>query len=264
MSEFGVLAKKDMPFNTYCQAFDCSKVTINFSWETCWPMFVRFNDPTTYGAINLSVDYEDGTVTSTPIQIQSDIITNLTGTVSTVFGSDVLIGSGTLFETEVSDGDYLVVDSYIFRVYSVDSDTQITLTSDALITLNTVYASVIYLSYDILPATLGWTTTTMPEGTYEITLSYYFTPTTTVVTHTDTVLVYCEKYCCVYNKLTDLADLCDDCLDQEEIKKITNALFMWALLESYKGAAGCGDSASMATLQARLDRYCDYQPCTHC
>jgi len=48
------------------------------------------------------------------------------------------------------------------------------------------------------------------------------------------------------------------------MKKIVEALFMWAMLESFKGAAGCGDSVSLASLQARLDRYCDYQPCTHC
>lgn len=267
MPGFGTLIQKDMPFNSYCVASDCSKITINFDYDSCWPLFSVMNMPSYLGNINLIVDYEDGTVTSQSLDIVSDIITNLTGLVATTAWSNVLTGTGTLFLTELSAGDYIVVNTGLYRVYSITDDEHLVMTSMASLSMSGQYVSKISLTYDVTPATMGWTTTFFTEGTYEITLEYVYPAIYSggqTVVHTDTIEVYCENYCCVYNKLTDLADICDDCLDQDEMKKIVEALFMWAMLESFKGAAGCGDSVSLASLQARLDRYCDYQPCTHC
>jgi len=267
MVGFGSLIPQDMPFNTYCVASDCSSITINFDYMSCWPLFTIMNDPLNIGNVYLIVDYEDGTVVSSSVDIISDLITNLTGVVATTAWSDAVVGSGTSFLSELSAGDYIVIGYGIYRVYSITDDEHLVLTSTSSITANGQYASKVNLTYTVTPSTLGWTTTSLTEGTYEITLEYVYPSAYEggqTIIHTDSVEVYCEKYCCVYNKLTDLADICDDCLDQDEMKKIVEALFMWAMLESFKGAAGCGDSVSLASLQARLDRYCDYQPCTHC
>lgn len=267
MSGFGTLQQKDLPYATYCQSFDCSKITVNFDVDKCWPIFTIFNYPGYLGTVNISVEYTDGSIIGRPTDITSNVITNLTGLVDTNAWDETVIGWGTLFETEVSVGDYIMIGNALYRVYSITSDTELELTSMAMVTTIKQLSSVVNFSYDITPAFFGWTTGVFPEGSYTITIDYIFPVIYEggqTISHSDTIQVYCEKYCCIYNKLADLADICGDCMDQDNVNQIVEALFMWGLLESYKGSAGCGDSVSLSALQARLDRYCDYQPCTKC
>lgn len=266
MTGFGTLEQRDLPFATFCQSLDCSKITINFEYDKCWPLFVYM--PTlTGGTITVTCDYEG--VVGGPVDITTDIFSSLTlSTVTTVGWSDQLTGSGTSFTTELAAGDYIVVDNYLYRVLSIQSDTVLTLTSMALLSGTTNRFYKINMSYDITPSFFGWTVGAMPNGNYDFTIEYYFpsngTDTDNTITDTRTILVNCESYCCVYNKLADLADICNGCIDSDNSKAIIEAMFMWALLEAYNGASGCGDSISAEALQERLDRYCDYQPCTNC
>jgi hypothetical protein len=263
MSGFGTLQQKDLPYATYCQSFDCSKITINFDFDKCWPIFMLLlKNPT----VTIELSGSISTATGGPLDITSNLYSTLSGTISTTIASDQVTGNGTAFTTELVAGDYIMLNDYLYRVYSIQSDTAITLTSFAYAAVSITNGHIIHFSYDVTPSFFGWTTTTMPEGEYSFTIKYSYNSVmeTYTLIDTSTVLVYCDKYCCVYNKLADLADICDDCITQDNIKKIVEALFMWGLLESYKGSAGCGDSISLNALQARLDRYCDYQPCTTC
>jgi hypothetical protein len=53
---------------------------------------------------------------------------NTTGTVSYTAGSNVLTGTGTLFMSELSNGDIILVDTIVMSVVSITSDTQLTTT----------------------------------------------------------------------------------------------------------------------------------------
>ncbi len=262
MSGFGTLVQKDQPFVNYCQAFDCSKVVMNVELETASAYFLI---PGYIDTITLAAEFNGVTIAAT--DITTDIISVLSGTFTITAWSDQVVGLGTAFTTELTEGDYLSIGSYLVRVYSIESDTQLTLTSVSFTSGAGLTGYKLNLTYDITPSFFGWTISYMPEGSYTFTLTTTFKATWysgSAIVDEQTVQVYCEKYCCVYSKLADLADSCNDCMDHENIKKIVNSLFMWGLLEAYKGSAGCGDSVSLSALQDRLDKYCDYQPCSNC
>lgn len=59
----------------------------------------------------------------------------LTGTVGTTAASATVTGAGTLFESELSDGDSIIIDGETYTVDAIASDTSLTLVEDADATL---------------------------------------------------------------------------------------------------------------------------------
>jgi hypothetical protein len=265
MSGFGPLVLKDQPYVTYSQSFDCSKITANFDLDKANELFTIL--PAIGGTVTISCTYNNVTVSA--VDITSQLFTEYNASHWETTGwSNQITGVATTFTTDFAPGDYVLLGyKFLYRIYSIQDDTHLTLSSMCHFSNMNAHCTKISFSYDILPSFFGWTINYMPEGTYTFNVAFTYPPAYEgghIITDTQSVQVYCEKYCCVYDKLADLADLCGDCIDQNAIKKIVEALFLWGLLESYKGSAGCGDSVSLSALQARLDRYCDYQPCTHC
>jgi hypothetical protein len=263
MPALGILQQRNVPYVSYCQSFDCSKITIDFDFDTCNPLYAVM----TLNGGTVSVSGSIDTAVFSDIDITDNLYKELTGTISVNVWSDQLTGINTLFTTELSPGDYIYCDGILNMVYSIESDTLLTLTSISSLDITNSTGYYVNFSYDITPATFGWTTTVMPEGAYTITVTFTFPVSYNggqVIIDTQTINIYCEKYCCVYNRLADLADKCNECMTQDNVKDIADALLMWGLLEAHKNAAACGDTVSLNEIQKRLDRYCDYKPCTSC
>ena len=266
MSGFGPLVLKDQPYVSYSQSFDCSKITANFDLDKANEMFTIMPS-LTGSSVSIACTYNNVNVAA--VDITSNLFVDYSAChLETTAWSNQVTGVATTFTTDLQAGDYILIAyRFLYRIYSIQDDTHLTLTSACHFSNINAHLTKINFSYDITSAFFGWTINYMPEGAYEFSVVFTYPATYEgghVITDTQSVQVYCEKYCCVYDKLADLADLCGDCIDQNAIKKIVEALFLWGLLEAYKGSAGCGDSVSLSALQARLDRYCDYQPCTHC
>lgn len=260
---YNPIVSRNQPFVSYCSSADCSKITADFGFPEDMPILLfQLNG----GTIELSGS--NALSSFGPLDITADVILNLSGQISTVAWSADVLGNGTSFLTDLSVGDNIYIeDAGVYTVLIITDDTHLTLTSMAHATAVLQYYSKVNFEYEITPSTFGWTTTYFTEGTYTFKVGFIFPSSYEsgqTITESQDILVYCEKYCCVYQKLADLADICNDCLDGENTKQIVEALLMWGLLKAYCGAAACGDSVSMESLSARLNRYCNYQPCKSC
>ncbi|MFM7056132.1 MAG: peptidylprolyl isomerase, partial [Planctomycetota bacterium] len=89
---------------------------------------------------NISTLYNNGALGEVPLDNPPPAGTQITGTVSTQFGSNLVLGTGTSFTTQLQPGQSLRIGNRIHFVSSIQSDTQVTLTATAPATNNGVTA----------------------------------------------------------------------------------------------------------------------------
>jgi hypothetical protein len=97
----------------------------------------QINNLTTY---DLTTAYGSGALGEVPLTKAPPEGTQLTGTVSLQSGSNLLSGTGTAFTTELSVGTDIWINSKIYRVQSIASDTAAVLSSAASATVTATSA----------------------------------------------------------------------------------------------------------------------------
>ncbi len=81
---------------------------------------------------NLNPLYGQSALGEVPLRNPAPAGTTLTGTVSTTAGSAVVTGTGTQFTTELQAGDSVIIESILYFVQSIESNTSMTLKSNAV------------------------------------------------------------------------------------------------------------------------------------
>lgn len=95
---------------------------------------------------NLNSIYGTSALNEVPLLNFNPANTALTGTVATTSGSAVVTGTGTLFTTQLQVGDSLRIGSTLFFVQSIQSNTSLTLKTNAAST-----ASGLTAVFDVVP-----------------------------------------------------------------------------------------------------------------
>ncbi len=252
------LIQKDAPTISFCQAPDCSGVTMSIGRDDYFPF---------YYITSVTLEVVCGAYTSGPVDITSNIVSPIaSGTIEYTNGTHIITGTATSFLTEFTAGES-IIDSdrpyYIQPIYSVNSDTE-------LETCNIIYRDAtpgtnyrkINTEYLIDPSFLNMPYTLMPDGEYTATLTIVVGGIT--FTSIQNFAIICNNFCCLYEKLAAFADMCDDCMTNENIKKILDAMMAWGMLEAYLAAPYCGDTVSFATLNTKLTELCNSTPCKNC
>ena len=75
--------------------------------------------------------YSQSALTDVPLRNAAPAGTQITGTVATTSGSAIITGTGTTFTTQLSVGESIKIGTSLFFVQSIQSDTSLTLTSNA-------------------------------------------------------------------------------------------------------------------------------------
>lgn len=246
------------PSVSFCPTTDCTSLRMNIS-SVGNPNFFQLED------ITLTVtDTSDDSVIVNGLSIISSLVVSATGTSTITTGTNQVIGTATAFLSEFEPGDYIAFSSYpteVYQVASVASNTSMFLTTYFWGTASpTETMKVVTLYYDLSATTMGGTTT-VPSGVYEFKIIHEYPIgfyASEYVTYTTRAVICCTDYCCVYGKIADLANSCDDCVTQDQV---IDAMFAWALLMAAQGNAGCGQIADATTILEKLEKYCNNQPC---
>lgn len=80
---------------------------------------------------NISALYGQSALNEVPLRNAVPAGTQITGTVATTSGSAIITGTGTTFTTQLAVGDSIRIGTGLFFVQSIQSDTSLTLTSNA-------------------------------------------------------------------------------------------------------------------------------------
>jgi hypothetical protein len=80
---------------------------------------------------NISTLYNNGALAEVPLDNPPPTGTQIAGTVTAQSGSTIVLGSGTNFTSELQIGQSLRIGTRLYFVGSIQSDTQVTLTSPA-------------------------------------------------------------------------------------------------------------------------------------
>ncbi len=89
---------------------------------------------------NIATLYNNGALGEVPLDNPPPAGTQITGTVSTQAGSNLVLGTGTTFTSQLQPGQSLRIGGRIHFISSIQSDTQVTLTAAAPATNNSVTA----------------------------------------------------------------------------------------------------------------------------
>jgi hypothetical protein len=224
-----------------------------------------------YDISSVTLEVICGAYTSGVVDITASIISTLSGQINySAMDHTISAAGGTAFLTELSAGDSIVDAErpyYIQPIYSVDSNTSMETVNMVYYDANTKpHIKKVNTEYLITPAFLGMSSTTLPDGEYTASLTIVATvggSTETFVINSDFAVI-CNNFCCIYEKLAEFADMCDDCLTNENIKRILDTMIAWGLMEAYLAAPYCGDTTSFATLNAKLTEICNSTPCKNC
>lgn len=251
------LVQYDTPCIEFCQSADCSTLTMN----------IGKIDYFMFGAItSVTLEVVCGAYTTGVLDITSDIITPLTGTISVVAMDHTITGTLTVFTTELTEGDWVIGNgsAIMNRVYSITDNTHFETVYQNYVTSGPLPFYKVSTSYTLTPTMVGMTA--FEDGTYEATLTIgaLIDGSPQVFTIEKEFAVVCNNFCCIYEKLAAFADSCDDCLTNERMKLILDALTAWGLMEAYLAAPYCGDTVSFATLNTKLTEICNSTPCQNC
>lgn len=255
------LFQADAPTIRFCQKPDCSGLTMQIGTEGSFPF---------YNITSVTLNLTSGTLTSGVVDITSDIVSALTGTVTYSAMDHTITGGGTAFTTELSVGDYVAFSEYpwlLAQVYSITSDSAFETAGQMYYTSSGGNTAVLVnLNYDILPAFIGSSDDVIGDGNYsaEVVIEAVIDGSPQTFTITDEFTVICNNFCCLYQKLADLSDDCDNCMTDEYIKKVVDLMFTWGLLEANMCASYCGDTTSAAVLTQKLSDLCSSTPCKNC
>ena len=255
------LVQVDTPCIRFCQKADCSGITMQISDGDYFPW---------YNITSVTLNLTSGTATSGDVDITDDIIEPITGTVFYTALDHTIVGFGTDFINELEAGDWITFlnfPTYKIQVFSVtDSQNLETVQMCYYTSPAPTDAAIINTEYEIDPSFIGSTGTVFPDGNYTATVTI-----TATIDGVDTTFeievdftVICSNFCCIYNKLSELADQCDDCMSDVNMKNVVELLFAWGLLEGYINASYCGDTTSAAVLSTKIDEICDSTPCQNC
>ena len=133
--------------------------------------------------------------------------TALTGTVAQTEGSDLIIGTGTLFTTELSVGDHILADGQHRHIYVITSDTELTVDpgqTTAIAALSTAEKANLSMTYDFD----GHTTSNVDLGEVK----------SVKITPDFTALIYkSDENVCNADSICNLTQVCSSQLDAEII-----------------------------------------------
>ena len=215
------------------------------------------------GDITLTI-IKDGVATNINNTIfTSYIIPNslLTGTVDTTGMSNLISGSGTLFQSEsLAPGDVIQTNSASIPYFVIDSIVSETeLISNSIIgsTEGGISQLVIRPVVEITADLIFPGETILKDGYYEIYFSYDFGGINPVINQRAfSTYVYANQYNCVEAKLMNLALYCsEDCVDMNTLK---HTLLLKALLDSMEVilSEDVVDTTALGIVKEKIDRYC--------
>jgi hypothetical protein len=250
------MAAKTTTLNyTLCQNNNCSGLTItdNSAFQTTADNF--FNKVVS-GSITVSG------ITDTTVIVTEDVMPYIdtlgTGAISIITGSTAATGVGTLFTTELSNDDLIIVDGDIYQV-TVVSDVSLTLSEIATSTFSGIFYY--YESEKIIDrSTIEYIiTNTFTDGLYNILYTLTDDDGDTFYI-TKTVLLYCNVDCCVSKLLLEIPNIyqCNSC-QKERIQYI---LEMEALRVSLENAVAMGKYDIAENILDLLTTICSTQNCT--
>lgn len=196
--------------HTYYDTGKTLKIVIDYS---------DFPDYDDFSAMTVRITGAN-TSTDSTVDIYSNVVTSLTGTVTASIGDSTLTGSGTLFSTEIAAGDYITFGDdtdAIYLVSAVNSATEIVLTSPLVASLTSSsakkYAGAIYLIAADLGQTAGGT---ISDDVYTFLYTLTFASTTDEYgTYEQSESLTCNINCYVQGLIAGLPDSynCVNCSD---------------------------------------------------
>lgn len=210
-------------------------------------------------SVTVNVTMTGTSYTTGDLDVTTDFISALTGTVTITGGTTAVVGIGTLFTTELSVGDNILIEdtNEIIEIASITNNTNLTLVSWA----NAAAGSDISLANmttTITPTNLSMSTTIFPDGEYTIVHTIVVNGST--YTSTRPGYFTCNVDCCISEKVATIPDLycCNDGCDKEEI---LNILLYRAMLIALKDAIKCGDTTRADNILSTLQTICNSTNC---
>ena len=248
----GILSFTPSFTHTYNDAGKTLKIVIDYS---------NFPDYEDFSALYVTITGAN-TATNSTLDIYSDVVTSLTGTVSASVGVYTITGSGTSFDTEVSVGDYITFGDdtdAIYLVSAVNSSTEIVLSSPILGELTSSpakkYAAAIYITASDLGQTAGGT---ISDDIYTFIYKFTFGGSTDEYgAFEQTEALSCNIHCYVEGLIAGIPDAynCNDC-DNTYLLDTAKVYFYYKALNSsaYNG--------SLARYNSILSALCDIKDLT--
>lgn len=259
----------------YCQGKDCLTITLT----DISPTFLEYGKAwLKIKGVTIEVYDQDGNLLGSK---DCDFYTQLTGTIAVADDSIDAVGTNTLFESELSAGDYIYLLTpgyeYHLGVGAVQSDTALVLTSFSPEPLSGNGFAKLNLEYELDASHFGGSVgESIPDGIYDIKYIIIYdyiwdndrTPTTVTAAESytlETQVIYCNIQCCVAKKLADIAtDFITDPCEFANSEEASDAMLAWAWLESLPYLEECGDVDRLQeTLDALID-YCGDSNCQNC
>jgi hypothetical protein len=206
--------------------------------------------------VSVTIEVTYGGYTTGVLDITSDYLSALTGSVTTTGTNNYVTGTGTLFLSECQVGNYIVIESTneAVKIVSISTDTLMTVAvTPTGVANDNAYALDPYI--EIAPTDLGLVT--FNEGLWEVTMVI----TTGTNTYTKTKQFYntCAIECCVYDAVAKIADAytCNPC-DNEFI---VYAQTLKALYDSLLYNAAKFNFTEADRILALLQTICVYKNC---
>jgi hypothetical protein len=200
-------------------------------------------------------------ITDTTIVVTEDVMPYIdtlgTGSISIVTGSTTAHGVGTAFTSELSAGDYLIIDGDVYQAQTVTSNTSLTLNGVASSTFSGIFY---YCAKDIDRDTIEYIiTNTFTDGLYNVLYTLTDEDGDTFYI-TKTILLYCNVDCCVSKLILEIPDLyvCNTC-KKERIQYI---LEMSSLRISLQNAVAMGKYDLAENILELLTTICSTQNCS--
>jgi len=261
-----------MQFNPFtidvCQGLNCSTLNITLLKEH-YPKYFQYRNVMTLYLL-------DGSQNVIWQKDVSDLFTCVSSTVTTVVDhqtySEIAVGTFGYFEDMLAIGDFVIIDDFPVEWYEVSE----IIDQDHLYTKYPIYRNNLTSpnEYEVWKFeehfSITATDVSIPAGVFS---DGQYTFRVTIVDPTPGGLTYnfdttiqtsCSNDCCVYDKLADLANVCDPCMDGDTVKDVINTLYMWSLLQSSIGAGACGNNVSQQYISNTLNKFCSSTPCKNC
>lgn len=207
-------------------------------------------------SITIEITFNGTAIGTGIVDITTEYIKTLTGTISCNGTTTIITGVNTLFLSECTVGKYLVLESTneVVEIVSITSDTVMTVHE-----IPTTVAGDNAYQLDpcivIDPADL--TLLTFTDGRYDITITYVIGGT--IYTKTKSFYSTCSIECCVWSSVEKIADYysCNNC-DTEYIQWASN---MESIYKSLLYAASKFNFVEADRQLALLQKICIYKNC---
>lgn len=239
------------------QAEDCKSFTVTITNNGVIPWDKVTN-------IDLTISGPNGIAYSA--DITTDVVSSaLTGTnIVGVAGDNEYTGTGTIFTTELDTSKFLYIgdSNTLSKIYAIDSDTSVTVCEPCFSSGTFTDLHWVYPYYTIYANDLMGSDIEITSGDYIFALA--FTIDGVSYSYATTLNFNCNAFCCVYDKLAEVALDCDNCADSAKREELLQGMMAWALYNSYKYACSCGNTVSANTIITKLNDFCNYNKCKTC